>query len=328
MHRDIDTALLRAFVAVVETGSVTAAAALLNLTQEAVSQQLKRLEELFGTELFERHHRRLTLRPDGERLLTHAQRLIALNDEVFSAMSAPAYEGEVRLGSPHDIVGPYLPPILRRFDKAWPRVRVSLKCTTTPQLLELLRRGSIDLTLTTEQRCGPGGKTLLEDDLVWAGASNGTAHQRDPLPDSLGDEKCEFRRVVLKALGGAGRDWRPVCEVSSMEPLLASIEADLAIAPLLRSTIPHYLQAIERDRGLPRLPKFFINMYLPPARQSETAVELARHIAQEFEANAYGSSRNGRTSRMASAAGRFQSRQGVVPGGMGVTRFPTHLKSM
>ena len=63
MRRDIDTALLRAFVAVVETGSVTGAAALLNLTQAAVSQQLKRLEELFGTQLFERHHRRLALRP-------------------------------------------------------------------------------------------------------------------------------------------------------------------------------------------------------------------------------------------------------------------------
>ena len=302
MHRDIDTALLRAFVAVVETGSVTGAAALLNLTQAAVSQQLKRLEELFGTELFERHHRRLTLRPNGERLLAHAHKLIALNDEVFGAMSAPTYEGEVRLGVPHDIVGPYLPPILRRFDKAWPRVRVSLKCTTTPQLVELLRSGSIDLTLTTEQRCGAGGKTLLEDDLVWAGATNGTAHNRDPLPVSLGDEKCEFRPAVLKALRAAGRDWRPVCEVSSMEPLLASIEADLAIAPLLRTTIPHYLQPVERDRRLPRLPKFLINMYLPPVRQSEIAVELARHIAQEFEAQAYRAGRNGRGARIRGAA--------------------------
>src|SRR5260370_29098350 len=155
MAGDMGRGGVGAFGGGAETGRGTAAAALLNLTQAAVRQQLKRREELFGTELFERHHRRLTLRPDGERLLTHAQRLIALNDEVFSAMSAPVYEGEVRLGSPHDIVGPYLPPILRRFDKAWPRVRVSLKCTTTPQLLELLRRGSIDLTLTTEQPCGP-----------------------------------------------------------------------------------------------------------------------------------------------------------------------------
>jgi DNA-binding transcriptional LysR family regulator len=302
MRRDIDTALLRAFVAVVETGSVTGAAALLNLTQAAVSQQLKRLEELFGMELFERHHKRLALRQNGERLLAHAHKLIALNDEVWEAMCAPAYEGEVRLGVPHDIVGPYLPPILRRFDKAWPRVRVSLRCMTTPQLLELLRKGSIDLTLTTEQHCGASGETLLEDDLVWVGAMNGSAHGRDPLPVSLGDEKCEFRAVLLKALRDVGRDWRPVCEVSSMEPLLASIEADLAISGLLRTTIPHYLHVLDREGRLPRLPKFLINMYLPPVRQSEIAVELARHIRQEFAARSYNPNRHTRPGHLRLAA--------------------------
>jgi len=281
MRRDIDIGLLRAFVAVVETGSVTGAAGLLNLTQAAVSQQLKRLEELFGTPLFERHHKRLSLKPSGERLMAHAQRLIALNDEVWGTMSAPAYEGEVRLGVPHDIVGPYLPPILKRFDKAWPRVRVSLKCMTTPQLLELLRQGDIDLTLTTEQRCRTSGETLLEDDLVWTGARNGAAHLRDPLPLSLGDGTCEFRPSIVRAMRECGRDWRPVCEISNMEALFASIEADLAIGAFLRGTIPHYLQVVEHDR-LPKMPKFLINMYLPPARQTEIAVELARHIRQEF----------------------------------------------
>jgi hypothetical protein len=76
-----------------------------------------------------------------------------------------------------------------------------------------------------------------------------------------------------------------------MEPLLASIEADLSIAPLLRSTIPHYLQEIARDSRLPRLPKFSINLYLPPVRQSEIALELARHIRQEFAARIHRPSR-------------------------------------
>jgi DNA-binding transcriptional LysR family regulator len=281
MRRDIDIALLRAFVAVVETGSVTGAAALLNLTQAAVSQQLKRLEELFGTQLFERHHKRLSLRPDGERLIVHAHRLIAHNDEIWSAMSAPAYEGEVRLGVPTDIVGVFIPPILKRFDKAWPRVRVSLKCSTTPQLLEALRRGDIDLTLTTEQACRPHGETLLEDDLVWAGAVNGMAHRRDPLPISLGRDTCEFRPSVLKALRDGKRDWRPVCE-SGMDALKASLDADVAIGPFLRRTIPDYLRMLD-DPRLPRLPRFLINMYLPPARQSAIAVELARHVRAEFD---------------------------------------------
>jgi DNA-binding transcriptional LysR family regulator len=280
MHRDIDVGLLRAFIAVVETGSVTQAAALLNLTQAAVSQQLKRLEELFGAEVFERHHKRLTLKSNGERLIAYAQRLIALNDEVWGSMSAPAYEGEVRLGVPGDIVGTFIPPILKRFDKAWPRVRIALKCTTTPLLLEALRKGEVDLTLTTEQSCRVHGETLLEDDLVWAGAVNGSAHLRDPLPVSLGRDTCEFRPSVLKALRAAGRDWRPVCE-SGMDALKASLEADVAVGPFLRRTIPDYLRTVHDDR-LPALPRFLINMYLPVARQSEIAVELARHIRQEF----------------------------------------------
>jgi DNA-binding transcriptional LysR family regulator len=280
MRRDIDVGLLRAFVAVVETGSVTDAASLLNLTQAAVSQQVKRLEELFGTELFERHHKRLTLRPNGERLIAHAQRVISLNDEVWGAMSAPAYEGEVRVGVPTDIVGSFVPPILKRFDKAWPRVRVELKCSTTPLLLEALRQGSVDLTLTTERTCRAHGETLLEDDLVWAGAINGAAHRRDPLPVSLGRETCEFRPSVLKALREAGRDWRPVSE-AGMDALKASLDADIAVGPFLRRTIPDYLQAVD-DPRLPRLPRFLINMYLPVARQSDIATELARHIRQEF----------------------------------------------
>ena len=280
MRRDIDISLLRAFIAVVETGSVTEAAALLNLTQAAVSQQLKRLEELFGAELFERHHKRLALQPNGERLIAHAERLIALNDEVWGVMSAPAYEGEVCLGVPTDIVGTFIPPILKRFDKAWPRVRVTLKCNTTPLLLEALRQGRVDLTLTTEQACRAHGETLLEDDLVWAGAVNGSAHRRDPLPVSLGRDTCEFRPSVLKALRSAGRDWRPVCD-SGMDALKASLEADVAVGPFLRRSIPDYLRAVHDDR-LPALPRFLINMYLPVARQSEIAVELARHIRQEF----------------------------------------------
>ena len=77
MHKDIDTSILRAFVAVAETGSVTSAARLLNRTQAAVSQQIKRLEQHFQAELFHREHKRVTLGPDGERLLGPAQRLLS-----------------------------------------------------------------------------------------------------------------------------------------------------------------------------------------------------------------------------------------------------------
>ena len=68
-----------------------------------------------------------------------------------------------------------------------------------------------------------------------------------------------------------------------MEPLLASMEADLAVGPMLRRSTPDYLQVIDKEARLPRLPMFLVNMYLPPVQQSEVAVELARHIRQEFD---------------------------------------------
>ena len=128
MRRDLDISLIRAFLAVVDADGVTAAASVLGVSQAAASQQIKRLEEALDCRLFERRGRKLALAPAGERLLAQARRLLALNDEVWSAMRTPSFEGEVRLGVPYDIIGSFVPPILRRFAKAQPRVRVSLVC--------------------------------------------------------------------------------------------------------------------------------------------------------------------------------------------------------
>src|ERR671919_277603 len=134
MPHNIDTSLLRAFVAVAETGGMTSAARLVNLTQAAVSQQVKRLEDTFGRQLFERDRRGLRLTSSAERLLVRARRLLALNDEVWALMTAPDFTGEARLGVPHDIVGPYMPPVLKSFDQTWPGVRVSLDCRNSSHL--------------------------------------------------------------------------------------------------------------------------------------------------------------------------------------------------
>ena len=284
MPHNIDTALLRAFVAAAETGGMTSAARLVNLTQAAVSQQVKRLEDTFGRQLFERDRRGLRLTPSGERLLVRARRLLALNDEVWALMTAPDFTGEVRLGVPHDVVGPYMPPVLKSFDQAWPGVRVSLDCRTSVNLLRALERREVDLILTTERACAPHGETLLPDPLVWVGARDGRAWKRDPLPVSIGGEDCAFRPFAIEALNHSRRDWRPVCEISNMLAECAAVEADLAVVPLLASTVPETLTILGAGDGLPPLPMFQINLYLPQVGASDIAVELARHIRAQFAA--------------------------------------------
>ncbi len=282
MAREIDLSLVRAFVAVAETGGMTAAGKHLNLTQAAVSQQIKRLEEQFGTALFDRSQRKLDLTRSGERLLAHADRILALNEEIWGLMTSPGFEGQVRVGVPHDIIGVFMPPVLRNFAKAWPRVDISLVCSNSLALLKLLDQGEIDLILTTESGPNERSELLLADQLVWIGAPGGTAHERTPLPVALGDEQCTFRAAAVKALGATGRDWRFTCAVSNMSAFCATLEADLAVAPLLSQTVPEGLEILGAEQGLPALPTYYINLYVAPAGPGEIAQELAKQIRKSF----------------------------------------------
>jgi DNA-binding transcriptional LysR family regulator len=277
MHRNIDVAVARAFLAVVETGSVTLAAQQLNLTQGAISQQLRRLEELADHPLFRRAGRRIAPTPEGTRLVPTVKQFLAANEQLIDALRQPAFEGEVRFGVPYDIIGSYVPPILRRFGQAFPNIRVTLICKDTVVLLKEVKTSVVDVALTTELSCGNHGETLRSDRLVWTGARAGDAHTRDPLPVSLGAETCVFRPVAIAALKKARRSWQAVCEVSNMEPVRATLEADLAVAPLLGHSIPQSLEIIAADRRLPRLPMFQINLY--EARNlSPAARAFADHV--------------------------------------------------
>ena len=281
MIRDIDVALLRAFVTVVETGGVTSASRMLSRTQAAVSQQIKRLEDLFGQPLFQREHKRLTLSPAGERLMGPAQRLIAMNDETWNHMTTPDFEGDVRLGVPHDIVANLIPSVLQKFNKARPRVRVVLICKGSKHLLDDLAANRIDMTLTTELGCGANGETLMRDRLVWVGGRGAMTYKETPLPISLGSKHCKFRPEVIRALEDARRDWRVVSDADSMEATYSTLKAGLAIAAMLRTSVPEYLETLGLSSNLPTLPDYVVNLYLPSGATA-VANELARHIRQDF----------------------------------------------
>ena len=170
MNRNVDVAVARAFLAVIETGSVTLAARQLNLTQGAISQQLRRLEDLADHPLFVRAGRRIAPTPEGQRLVPAVKQFLAANEQLVAALRQPAFAGEVKFGVPYDIIGSYAPSILRRFGQAFPSIRVTLICKDTVVLLRELKAGAIDLALTTELGCGKDGETLRSDRLVWTGA--------------------------------------------------------------------------------------------------------------------------------------------------------------
>jgi DNA-binding transcriptional LysR family regulator len=171
---------------------------------------------------------------------------------------------------------------LKTFNQCWPRVRVTLVCQPTIKLLRMLDSREIDLTLTTEKDASDNGGLLMSDQLVWVGARGGEAFKRKPLPVSFGDSSCAFRAVTVRALSGAGLDWRLTCETSDFTPYCATIEGDLAVAPMLTSSVPRNLQMLGPEFELPALPVFHINLRLPSAGTLDIALELARFIRTGF----------------------------------------------
>ncbi|RUT94246.1 LysR family transcriptional regulator, partial [Mesorhizobium sp. USDA-HM6] len=217
MIRHIDTTLIRAFVTAADKASMTAAANALNLTQGAVSQQIKRLEEVLGQTLFERDRRGLRLTRSGERLLDKGRRLLQLNDEIIAEMGGKAVAGRVRIGVPYDLVGTLLQPVLKTYAEAYPQVEISLVCASSPELAAALAAGTVDLAVI-EERAGPtAGECLAVDRLVWVGARGGSARSKRPLPVSMVADTCAFRPAVLAALGTHGLDWRTVFENGNID---------------------------------------------------------------------------------------------------------------
>ena len=281
MVRNLDLTALRSFAAVADAGGVTRAAAQLNLTQSAVSMQLKRLEESLGLPLLDRSARTIALTAQGEQLLGYARRLLALNDEAWGRMTDQGFEGELTLGVPQDIMYPNIPRVLRQFAREYPRVKVLLNSDFTVDLRHRFERREIDVILTTEQDLRPGGETLVREPLVWIGAEGGQAWRTRPLRFGS-TSRCIFRRTALDALDAAGLPWELAVDSVSCSAVEASVAADLGILVQLACSVPARCEVIRHGGALPELPDYMINLYVAEGPRAALARALARCVRQAY----------------------------------------------
>nr|WP_323777153.1 LysR family transcriptional regulator [Amylibacter sp.] len=281
MARNLDLTALRSFVAVADTGGVTRAAAQLNLTQSAVSMQLKRLEESLGQSLLDRSNRSVSPTAQGELLLSYGRRLLTLNDEVWNRMTDQKFEGEIMFGVPHDIVYPHIPKVLKRFSTAYPKVKVNMVSSFTSELKSMFASGECDVILTTETGGAEDSVRLASLDLVWYGAPNGATWKERPLRIAF-ESQCIFRPIVLKALDEAQIDWEMAVDTMSSMTVEASLSADLAVHARLKGTTPQYLEEIDHGGSLPDLPEFQVNMMVAPSAQNPMAPLFAEMVREAY----------------------------------------------
>lgn len=142
---------LRYFVAAAETGSITAAAARVHVSQPSVSEAIARLEADLGVQLFlRRQSRGLALTVPGDRFLVQARNLLSHADEVerFADHMGDLLSGEVRVGCFVTLAPFVLPALLAGFARAYPGISVSFEEANQLELLERLREGRCELAMT------------------------------------------------------------------------------------------------------------------------------------------------------------------------------------
>ena len=281
MPRNLDMTALRSFVTVADVGGVTRAAGFLNLTQSAVSMQLKRLEEALDLQLLDRSARAIALTASGEQLLGYARRMLDLNDEALARLTHQEFVGEIVLGVPHDIVYPAIPQILNRFGTDYPRVKVQLVSSYTNELKKMFASGKCDLILTTEHAPDPGGETLATVPLRWVGAPQGKSWRQRPLRIAFCTQ-CRFRPYALRALEKAQIPWEMAIESGHDRAIEATISADLAIGAMLEGTEPAQLEPIAHCDSLPELPEQQIILYSADEQRGAAGAQLVELIRQNY----------------------------------------------
>lgn len=280
--RNLDIATLRSLQAVAEHGAVTRAADSLNMTQSALSMQIKRLEDLFGRPLLEKQGRGIVLTDFAQLLLTETRKLVGLNDAIIARFTGVRPECRLRVGLTTDWPMLHFTQAVRQFREAHPNVEVVLSDGMSFDLRRQFERDELDVILTTELDCGRDAVQLYEIDLIWMGAEGGTAWQQRPvrLTNAL---NCSFLRAGIMALNAAGIPWEHASGVGSCERNQMLTAADQGINLFLRQIPRAGIEPIDHGGALPPLPPSSLNMYLTQGAVGAMASEFGRYLRRAVQ---------------------------------------------
>jgi DNA-binding transcriptional LysR family regulator len=278
-YPDLEIDLLRAFVAVAETGGFTEATGLLGRTQSAVSQKIRRLEELLDRKVFERTSRSVGLTHEGETLLGHARRILAMNDAAVRALAAPCPGGTLRLGVSEDFIPHQLPRLLARFGRIHPGIRMELRTGLSCALLTALDAGELDLALAKRDGDAQRGRVIWREPLAWVAAEDWRLPPPDvPLPLVLLPAPCSYRRITTDALDGAGRSWTIACTGHGLMAVQAAVAGGLGLTVLGRGFVQPGLR--ELIGVLPSLPMTEIVLVGEQTAQAHLAAPLVEFLTE------------------------------------------------
>jgi DNA-binding transcriptional LysR family regulator len=293
---NINLELYKVFYHVAETQSFSHAAERLFVTQSAVSQAIKNLESQLHVPLFFRKTRRVGLTPEGKLLMAHVEQAINYVRIAESKIQEirNLQSGEIHIGVSDTICKYFLLPVLAVFNQRYPQVKIRVVNRTSPQIVEILRKGEVDLGVITLPLGGNQISILpfllVEDIFVAAERFSQLKKRRVAL--------TELRRYPLLLLErGSGTrstldahlrrlqiEFKAEIELESVDLLVQFAEAGLGIAHVLRESVAEQLRQkrLFEVKTRERMPTRQLGIVtLPQVPLSQAAQRLIELLQQE-----------------------------------------------
>jgi DNA-binding transcriptional LysR family regulator len=291
---DVNYDLYRVFCQVARWSSFSRAAEQLHLTQSAVSQSIKNLESQLGVTLFFRRTRQVLLTDEGQLLLAHVEQAInylkIAENKILEVKNLEA--GQLHIGASDTLTRYFLLPRLEQFVRTYPGVTLRLINRTSAQLLELMRKGAIDLALVTAPLTLSGfreeGCWEIEDLFV---AAPGFSKLRKR---TVSLQELASQPLILLEKGSATRKGldtyfekrkvllNPKIEVESVELLAELARRGLGIAHLPRECVRTDLQRgtlfeVHTETALPRRSIKLVTLpNVPLSQTSQRLLEMLK----------------------------------------------------
>ncbi|MFT6073572.1 MAG: DNA-binding transcriptional LysR family regulator [Yoonia sp.] len=282
---------IKTFLWVTRLGGFRKAAERLNLSQPAVSTRISNLENELRVPLFERGPGDLVLTKHGTLLLSYAEQMLFVEEEIKQRVASPSEaEGLFRVGASETIAQAWLPAFLTAFSEQYPRVNVDLTVDISLNLRSALLERRLDLALLM----GPVSEFTVENialpafDLHWYRSTANTETDLSKIPVISYSSKTRPYRELMSELSRRIGPKLRVYASASLSASLKMIAAGIAVGPYPRALANDFLesgQIVEFDPGFRPSSLAFTASYLADPRSFliENSAEIAREVALEWE---------------------------------------------
>lgn len=227
---------LRYFVAIVDSGSLSRAAAQVHIVQPALSQQMAQLEDELEVQLLQRSVKGVTPTDAGLALYRHAQHILKLTAETRNVVRATAREinGRVKLGLPSSIAMVLVGPLINALEERFPHVSLEIHESPSAYLAAQLLNERVDLSILVDDAATPGIEAvpLVDEDLYFVQprktpllrcGRSVPLQALAPVPLLLTTEATTLRRMVNQAFADAGVQPTIKGEASSIQTMLSMV---------------------------------------------------------------------------------------------------------